>query len=92
MVEFLVQIQVNIPTSMSADELSALTDAERSRGKQLQSAGTIHRIWRVPGTRNNVGIWRAADATELHAEIASLPLFKYMNIQVTPLAVHPLES
>jgi muconolactone D-isomerase len=77
---------------MEADQLLSLISAERARGKELKDAGTIARIWRIPGTKNNVGVWNAADASELHAAISSLPLFAYMNVEVTPLATHPLES
>jgi muconolactone D-isomerase len=91
-VEFLVKIQVFTPETMEADQLLSLISAERARGKELKDAGTIARIWRIPGTKNNVGVWNAADASELHAAISSLPLFAYMNVEVTPLATHPLES
>jgi muconolactone D-isomerase len=91
-VEFLVKIQVFTPDSMAADQLSSLVSAERARGKELKDAGVIQRIWRIPGTKNNVGVWKAADASELHSAISSLPLFAYMNVEVTPLATHPLES
>lgn len=90
--EFLVKIQVFTPETMEADQLLSLISAERARGKELKDAGTIARIWRIPGTKNNVGVWNAADASELHAAISSLPLFAYMNVEVTPLATHPLES
>ncbi len=88
----MVKIQVFTPETMEADQLLSLISAERARGKELKDAGTIARIWRIPGTKNNVGVWNAADASELHAAISSLPLFAYMNVEVTPLATHPLES
>jgi muconolactone D-isomerase len=47
-------------------------------------------MWRVPGRRANVGIWKAADASELHELIVSLPLFPWMNVQVRALADHYL--
>lgn len=89
--EFLVEIELTVPAELSDEEWDLLTDRERVRGRELQKAGTINRIWRVPGTANNVGIWKAEDASELHSALSSLPLFKYMDIAVKPLAVHPLE-
>lgn len=89
--EFLVRIKVDIPPSTEAAEIQQLTHLERIRGRELQEAGVIQRIWRIPGTTGNVGIWRAQDATDLHSALASLPLFKFMRIEVTALAVHPLE-
>jgi muconolactone D-isomerase len=71
------------------DELLA---AEAARGRELRDAGTILRIWRIPGRTANAGIWSAPDATALHDALTSLPLFAWMSVQVTPLAVHPLEA
>jgi muconolactone D-isomerase len=61
-------------------------DAEANRGRELQAAETIVRIWRIPGRTANVGIWRAPDPTSLHEAIASLPMFPYLRADVTPLA------
>jgi muconolactone D-isomerase len=47
-------------------------------------------MWRIPGRRANVGIWQAADASELHESISSLPLFPWMDVRVRPLADHYL--
>jgi muconolactone D-isomerase len=43
----------------------------------------------VPGRRANVGLWRALDATRLHEDLATLPMYPYMRIAVEPLARHP---
>jgi muconolactone D-isomerase len=66
-------------------------DAELRRGRELKDAGTIVRMWRIPGRTANVGLWDASDATTLHDAIASLPMFPYLSAEVTPLAVHHLE-
>jgi muconolactone D-isomerase len=89
--EFLVRIEIDLPPDMDADRRAALTEAEAARGRELRDAGTIARIWRVPGRLANVGVWNAADATELHAAVASLPLFNWMSVTVEPLATHYLE-
>jgi muconolactone D-isomerase len=90
--EFLVAIDVRLPHHLSDEEVRALTAAERERGATLRAEGTIQRIWRVPGRMRNLGIWSAPDATALHAAIASLPLARWFEVDVTPLAVHPLEE
>ena len=90
--EFLVQIQVSLPADMPPDDRERLVEQERSRGLALKRSGVIVRIWRIPGRTANVGIWRAEDATALHEAIASLPLFPWLDANVTPLARHPLES
>jgi muconolactone D-isomerase len=91
-VEFLVQIQVGLPAELDPDAKAALIAAEQARGTELRDAGTIVRIWRIPGRLANVGIWAAPDATALHDAITSLPLFPYLDVRVTPLATHYLEA
>jgi muconolactone D-isomerase len=90
-VEFLVQIEFSLPSELGAEGREQLLEREHERALELKAAGTIERIWRVPGRRANVGIWRADDATELHAALASLPLFPWMDIEVSALAQHPVE-
>jgi muconolactone D-isomerase len=91
-VEFLVSIEVRTPADLDPDRLAALQAAENVRARELMAAGTLRRIWRVPGRRANVSLYEAPDATALHAALASLPLWPYMEIDVRPLAVHPLEQ
>jgi muconolactone D-isomerase len=88
-VEFLVNIEVGWPPDGDPGELARLTAAERERAAELAAAGTIRRLWRVPGRRANWGIWEAADATAVHAAIRSLPLFPWLDVDVIPLAAHP---
>jgi muconolactone D-isomerase len=90
--EFLVRIQLTVPPGLPAEERTRLAEAEARRGRELKDAGTIVRIWRIPGRTANAGIWVAADATALHEAIASLPMFPYLQAEVTPLATHPLEA
>ncbi len=90
--EFLVEIQVNFPPDLPAKQLGAVVEREATRGRELKEAGTIVRIWRIPGRRANVGIWAGADADEIHQAITSLPAFPWIDARVTALATHPLEA
>jgi muconolactone delta-isomerase len=83
--DFLVYMEVTARLE-SGDEL---LEKEAERARQLAAAGILRRLWRVPGRRANWGIWAAATTDELHAALASLPLFPYMSITVHPLATHP---
>ena len=56
-----------------------------SRGRELLSQGVIRQLWRLPGTRTNIGIWSAADANALEEALASLPIRPYTEIEVTAL-------
>ena len=90
--EFLVQIQVRFPPEMSAEQMADILEREAARGRELQAAGTIVRIWRIAGKRANAGIWKADTGDELHAALTSLPAFPWLELSVSPLATHPLEA
>jgi muconolactone D-isomerase len=90
--EFLVQIEARLPPETDEATRTSLAAQELKRGRQLRADGVIQRIWRLPGSRSNAGIWEAEDATALHAAIASLPLFPWLDVRVTPLAQHPVET
>ena len=90
--EFLVRIDIDLPSGMPASDLEHLTEAERVRGQELMREGKLARIWRVPGRRANISLYDVKDATDLHAALASLPLWPWMSIDVQALAQHPLES
>jgi muconolactone D-isomerase len=87
--DFLVQIQVNLPPDTDPSRRDALVAAESARATELAEQGVIYRLWRVPGRWSNVGIWRAADATALHEAICSLPMHPWLDVMVTPLGRHP---
>ncbi|MFI7066799.1 muconolactone Delta-isomerase [Kribbella sp. NPDC050124] len=89
--EFLVTITQDWATLRDQPNLAELIEAERRVGRSLIDDGTIQRIWRLPGRRSNVGIWRAEDATALVATLDRLPLRNWLDAEVTPLALHELE-
>lgn len=89
--EFLVHIEVNLPADVANDRRDELVEAEGRRGRELAAAGTLRRLWRIPGRWANVGIWEASDATALHEAISSLPLYRWLDVNVTPLAQHPTD-
>jgi muconolactone D-isomerase len=89
-VEFLVETEVTLPADLGDERRRGLLAEELARGGALAQAGVLRAIWRVPGRLANRAVWAAADATELHEALTSLPLWPYMDIVVTPLARHPL--
>lgn len=92
MAEFLIELEVNLPPEMPQAQKEQLRQAERARGQELRGSGALVRIWRIPGRSANVALWKAEDATALHALLESLPLFPWANIVVRALAEHPLEA
>lgn len=90
--EFLVHIvhmDVRPLSDREGVDLARLTVQEHQRVNDLALAGTIRRLWRIPGQRATWGIWRAPDATALHQALASLPFYAWLSIDVVALADHP---
>ena len=87
--DFLVHITFSWPAGITPEEQQRLTAAEAVRARELATEGRLKRLWRIPGQRANWGIWNAADATELHAALSSLPMYPHLVATVHPLAAHP---
>ncbi|MGW3955413.1 muconolactone Delta-isomerase [Streptomyces sp. NPDC004752] len=90
--EFLVTLRQDWPELRRHPRLSELIAEERRIGRLLIEEGVIARIWRIPGQRANVGIWRARDATALVAHLDRLPLRPWLEADVVALATHELEE
>jgi muconolactone D-isomerase len=86
---FHVRMDVSIPQDLEADERQRLLTAEKALAQDLQRAGTWVHLWRVVGKYSNISVFDVATNDELHEVLWSLPLFPYMQIQVTALADHP---
>jgi muconolactone D-isomerase len=86
--EFLVHMEV-ARIEGGEEKETQLREQEAARSRELARQGLLVRLWRVPGRRENWGIWKAADADQLHAAFVSLPLFSYLKITVHPMASHP---
>lgn len=87
--EFLVHIEIRWPADGDPAEFARISAAETVRAAELAEAGILRRLWRIPGRRANYGIWEAPDATSLDAALASLPMFRWLDIEVQALAQHP---
>jgi muconolactone D-isomerase len=89
--EFLVRMHNDMPPDTPPDRRDELRTAERARAMELRTASILVKLWRVPGSRDAIGLFTAADATELHEALASLPMFPWLTITVEALAAHPQE-
>jgi len=89
--EFLACIEQNISPDMDPDQLAEVKAAEKVRGQELVDAGKLRRIWRIPGRRAVYALYRVDSTEELHEILASLPLFPWMDIEVTALSAHALD-
>jgi muconolactone D-isomerase len=86
--EFLVRIEVDLPSELP--ERDALLLAERERARELRLAGKLVRIWSVPGRVANISLYEARDGSELANLLA--PLHPWTTTEVDELAPHPLED
>jgi muconolactone D-isomerase len=55
----------------------------------LQRRGTWVRLWRIVGQYSNFSVFDVDSTDEHHDILRNLPLFLYMQVQVTPLCGHP---
>ena len=89
--EFLARIEQNISPDIDPDRLAQVKAAEKVRGQELVDAGKLRRIWRIPGRRAVYALYRVESTDELHEILSSLPLFPWMEIEVTALSAHALD-
>jgi muconolactone D-isomerase len=86
---FQVQMNVRLPHDMPAERAAELKAREKDLAERLQREGTWRHLWRVAGRYANVSVFDVPDAAALHDTLSGLPLFPYMEIEVTPLCRHP---
>ena len=77
--EFLALIEQDISPDMDPVRLAEVKAAEKARGEELVVAGKLRRIWRIPGRRAVMALYRVDSPEELHEILSSLPLFPWMD-------------
>ncbi|MBE9375189.1 muconolactone Delta-isomerase [Saccharopolyspora sp. HNM0983] len=86
---FAVNMDVRIPADLDPQVKADTIAREKAYSQQLQKSGEWRHIWRCAGQYSNLSIFDVADNERLHEILWNLPLFPYMDVQVTPLAQHP---
>lgn len=86
---FLARMDVHFPESMTPEIMADFQTREKAYSGDLQSRGIMKAIWRVVGEYANYSIFEVDDHDELHAILSGFPMFKYMDVKITPLAKHP---
>jgi muconolactone delta-isomerase len=89
--EFLTTFTITIPAGTPGQAVQDTEAAEAERAKELAAQGHLLRLWKLPGEGRALGLWRAGDAAEMAAIVASLPLERaaWMTTVTTPLTKHP---
>jgi muconolactone D-isomerase len=80
---------VSLPANLTPEATEQLLMREKEYSQHLQRDGRWRELWRVVGEYANVSIFDVASNDELQQLLSELPLFPYMQIDVTPLATHP---
>lgn len=86
---FHVSMTVRIPHTMDKEAVRQLTEKEHVRAVELESQGKWLHVWRVVGKWANVSIIKVDSPGELHELLNSLPLFPFMEVEVTALCHLP---
>lgn len=86
---FLVRMDVHRPSDMPLEEFNAVQAREKACSQDLQRRGVWPLIWRVAGEYSNYSIFDVDSNDALHDALSNLPLFPYMDVEVTALARHP---
>lgn len=89
--EFLVEVSQDIAPDEDPELMSAVKAQEYERASELVNAGVLKRVWRIPGRRALVCLYDVDGPDELHEALSSLPLFPWLDIEVTALAGHRLD-
>jgi muconolactone D-isomerase len=90
--EFLTTLTTNVPDGTPDSDVDDTRAREALRAAELAKQGHLLRLWRPPvkpGEWRTLGLWKAESETELKAIVATLPLHKWMTVEVTPLNPHP---
>jgi muconolactone D-isomerase len=82
-------MDVSVPHDLDPDTRAALIAAEKVRALELQKAGTWVHLWRVVGQYSNISIFDVQSGDELHEILWTLPLFPYLDVEITALTQHP---
>jgi muconolactone D-isomerase len=86
---FHVDITVRIPHDADPGKIQKLSAQGHERAKELQLQGKWVHLWRIAGTYANVSVFDVESSDELHEILNSLPLYPFMEIDVTALCRHP---
>lgn len=84
-----ILIVIRISFDSDPEAIKQLQAQEHVRARELQFQGKWPHLWRVAGKYANISVFNVEDPAELHETINSLPLFPFMDVEVTALCHHP---
>jgi muconolactone delta-isomerase len=90
--EYLVTMTTSVPDGTSDQEVADVRAREAAHSRDLAGQGHLLRLWRPPlrpGEWRSLGLFGAADDTQLEEVLASMPLRVWRTDEATPLSPHP---
>ncbi|WP_020658306.1 muconolactone Delta-isomerase family protein [Amycolatopsis benzoatilytica] len=90
--EYLVDMRTTVPAGTPDETVAETRRREAIRAGELAGQGVLRRLWKPPekpGEWRTFGLFAAAGEAELRQALESLPLHKWMTVEVTPFAPHP---
>jgi muconolactone delta-isomerase len=80
-----------VPAGTPEEDVENIRAREALRARELADEGHLLRLWRPPlqpGEWRTVGLFAAADDTDLEKALGSMPLRVWRTDEVTPLGAH----
>ena len=90
--EYIVTMTTHVPAGTPEEDVENIRAREALRARELADEGHLLRLWRPPlqpGEWRTVGLFAAADDTDLDKALASMPLRVWRTDEATPLGGHP---
>jgi muconolactone delta-isomerase len=90
--EYLVTMTTSVPDGTPEEAVAEIRAREAVRAGELAAQGHLLRLWRPPlqpGEWRSLGLFAAADDSELEKVLSSMPLRVWRTDQATPLSPHP---
>ena len=85
---FHVKMTVNIPLDFDENVANQIKAKEKAYSQALQQQGKWRHLWRISGQYSNISIFDVDSNEELHNILQSLPLYRFMQIEISPLNRH----
>jgi muconolactone D-isomerase len=86
---FHVKMAVKLPHDMPSERAAQLKADETALAQRLQKEGIWRHLWRIAGQYSNYSVFDVESASHLNDLLFQLPLFPYMEVEVTSLCRHP---
>lgn len=86
---FLARMDVQFPPHLNPQDVERLQRLEKEYSQAIQQDGRLTAIWRVVGEYANYSVFDVESNDELHRILSGFPMYPYLKIKVTPLAIHP---